>query len=221
MSILKVKVCIRMEKNKVDYSDEFLLINRDELVEMMEKSLSKRRFKHVLRVEKTALKLAELYDGDKERVSIAALAHDYAKERPDEEMRDLIISENLDLEMLQYGNNVWHGPIGSVLMKNELQLEDEEILEAIYYHTIGSPKMSKTAQLIYVADFIEPKRSFKGVAMARDLASKDLKETISFIASHTLSQLLKRKNKIYPKAIETYNAWAVSSKEEEHDTFVC
>lgn len=209
-----------MKKNKVDYSDDYLSISRDELIEVMENNLSKRRLKHVLRVEKTALKLADKYHADKEKVSIAALSHDYAKERPDDEMRDLIISENLDLELLQYGSNIWHGPIGAVLMKNEYHLEDEEILEAINYHTIGSPKMSLVAKIIYVADFIEPKRSFKGIEVARDLADKDLDEAIGFISSHTISHLLKRKNKIYPRAIETYNAWVAKDKEENDDTFV-
>ncbi|GAA0365466.1 bis(5'-nucleosyl)-tetraphosphatase (symmetrical) YqeK [Alkalibacterium iburiense] len=209
-----------MKKSKIEYSQNFLFISRDELIKVMENSLSKRRLKHVLRVEKTALKLAEKYDVDYEKVSIAALSHDYAKERPDEEMRDLIISENLDLEMLQYGNNIWHGPIGAVLMKNEYHLEDEDILEAINYHTIGSPKMSLVAKVIYVADFIEPKRSFKGIEIARELADKDLDEAIGYISSHTISHLIKRKNKIYPRAIETYNAWVATGKEENDDSFI-
>lgn len=209
-----------MKKTKIDYSNNYLSLSRDELIDVMKENLSKRRLKHVLRVEQTALQLADQHNADKEKVSIAALSHDYAKERPDDEMRDLIISENLDLELLQYGSNIWHGPIGAVLMKNEYHLEDEEILEAINYHTIGSPKMSLVAKIIYVADFIEPKRSFKGIEAARDLADKDLDKAIGFISSHTIEHLLKRKNKIYPRAIETYNAWVANGKEEKNDTFV-
>ncbi len=220
-----MKGYIRMKKkNKVNgtikYTGKYIQLSRDELMHTMDQSMSSRRFKHVQRVEKTALELAERYGVEKEKVSIAALAHDYAKERPDEEMRDLIISENLDLDMLQFGTNIWHGPIGAVLMRNEFGLEEEDIFEAIAYHTIGSPEMKEVAQIIYVADFIEPKRAFKGVDLARELADKDLRQTIAYISSHTLSHLLRRKNKIYPRAIETYNAWAVSHKEEHNDSFV-
>lgn len=209
-----------MKNDKLIYSQNYCELTREQLVDIMEKTLSKRRYKHVLRVEKTALELAEIYEADKEKVSIAAIAHDYAKEKPDEEMRDLIISENLDLDMLQYGSNIWHGPLGSILMKNEYNIDDEEILDAIKYHTIGSPKMSKVAQIIYVADFIEPKRSFKGVEEARELAMLDLHESVAYISRHTISSLIKRKSKIYPKAIETYNAWAVKNKEDQDDSFV-
>ncbi|MCC5895116.1 MAG: bis(5'-nucleosyl)-tetraphosphatase (symmetrical) YqeK [Alkalibacterium sp.] len=209
-----------MKKNKLSYSQNYCELTREQLVDIMESTLSKRRFKHVMRVEKTALALAERFEADKEKVSIAAIAHDYAKENPDEEMRDLIISENLDLDMLQYGSNIWHGPLGAVLMKNEYNLDDEDILEAIKYHTIGSPRMSLVAQVIYVADFIEPNRSFKGVDDARELAETDLTSAVAYISRHTITNLIKRKTKIYPKAIETYNAWAVKNKEDQDDPFV-
>lgn len=209
-----------MTNKTVKYSTQYTDLSRKELAKVMEKAVSKRRYKHVMRVEKTALELAEKYGVDKEKVSIAAIAHDYAKERSDEEMMDLIISENQDLEMLQFGSNVWHGPIGAVLLKNEYNISDDEILEAVKCHTIGAPKMSKVAQVIYIADFIEPKRSFRGVEKARRLAEKSLEETLAYIAKHTLKNLVKRNMKVYPKAIETYNAWAVTNKEENNDPFV-
>lgn len=197
-----------MKKNKLSYSKKYCSLSRTDLISVMEKSMSKRRFKHVLRVEETALELAERYGADKEKVSIAALSHDFAKERSDQEMRDTIIIESLDLDMLQYGSNIWHGPVGAVLMKNEFGLEDEEILEAISCHTIGSFRMNLIAQIVYVADFIEPNRKFKGVRKAREKAEEDLKEAIAYISRHTLSHLLKKNARIYPKAVETYNAWA-------------
>lgn len=200
-----------MKKTQMDYQDKLISLSREELIELMHDSMSRRRYRHVLRVETTALYLAEKYNVNREKVSIAALSHDYAKERPDEEMRDLIISENLELDMLQFGSNIWHGPVGAVLMKNEFHLEDEEILEAITCHTIGSPTMSEIAQIIYVADYIEPKRSHKGVDKARRLAEKDLSSTVSYITRQTLKHLVNRKNKIYPKAVETYNAWVVNN----------
>ncbi|MCC5889079.1 MAG: bis(5'-nucleosyl)-tetraphosphatase (symmetrical) YqeK [Alkalibacterium sp.] len=209
-----------MANRSVKYSNHYTDLSRKELAQVMEQTLSKRRYKHVMRVEKTALYLAEKYNVDKEKVSIAAIAHDYAKERSDEEMMDLIISENQDLEMLQFGSNIWHGPIGAVLLRNEFNIADDEILEAIKYHTIGAPKMSQVAQIIYIADFIEPNRSFKGVDKARKLSEVSLAETLAFISKHTLENLIKRNMKVYPKSIETYNAWAVSYKEENNDPFV-
>ncbi|GEK92068.1 bis(5'-nucleosyl)-tetraphosphatase (symmetrical) YqeK [Alkalibacterium kapii] len=200
-----------MSKIELNYQNKYIRLSRNELIAVIRDSMSRSRFKHVLRVEQTALKLADKYNVDLEKVSIAALTHDYAKERPDAEMRDLIISESLELEMLQFGSNIWHGPLGALLMKNEYDLLDEEILEAIKLHTIGGPMMGEVAQIIYIADYIEPKRSHSGVEKARELANKDLIKAISYITNQTLKYLVKKKKKIYPKAIETYNAWVADN----------
>jgi predicted HD superfamily hydrolase involved in NAD metabolism len=194
------------------YKGNYTPLSREEIIEKVSEALSARRLKHVLGVEEAAIQLAERYDADVEKVSIAALLHDYAKEQSDEEMRDVIISENMDLELLQYGNNIWHGPVGAILVKKLFGIEDEEILDAIRHHTVGSPTMGLIEQIIYVADFIEPGRSFPGVETARELAEHDLKETIAFSTIHTIEHLLEKNIQIYPKAIETYNAWAVAKK---------
>lgn len=197
------------EQTEIKYSGAYTLLSREELIEEVKRVLSDKRLKHVLGVEKSAIELAMQYGADVEKVSIAALTHDYAKEQTDEEMRDMIISENMDLDLLQYGNNIWHGPVGAILVRKQLGIENEEILDAVRDHTIGSPNMDLISQIIYVADFIEPGRSFSGVDKARLLSKRSLEEAIAFTTIHTLNYLIKKNVRIYPKAIETYNAWAV------------
>src|SRR5690625_4721640 len=109
-----------------DFLNKHNSFTYEELKERVAAQMSDKRFKHVLGVEETALLLAEKTDVSLEKVRLAALLHDYAKERADDESRDIIISENMDLEMLQYGNNIWHGPVGAVLVKKECRIEDEE-----------------------------------------------------------------------------------------------
>lgn len=207
-----MKDCIKMtQPSNVTYSSKYTSYSRKEIIDKVSEVLSARRLKHVLGVEEKALELAEQYGAYKEKVSLAALLHDYAKEQTDEEMRDMIISENMDLDLLQYGNNIWHGPVGSILVKKQFGIVDTHILDAIRHHTVGSPDMGLVEQIIYVADFIEPGRSFSGVETARELAKVDLKETIAFSTIHTIEHLLDKNVKIYPKAIETYNAWATDN----------
>jgi len=191
----------------VEYTEKYTPFTREELVEKMGTSMSKELFDHVLRVEETALALAEKYDADLEKVSLAALLHDMAKEMSSSEMRDIIISENLDLELLQFGSAIWHGPVAAVLARRRFEIEDEEILEAITTHTIGAPVMSIPAQIVYVADYIEPARAFDGVEKARVLAETALAEAVEYEVQKTMKHLVDRKKKIYPKAIDTYNAW--------------
>lgn len=197
-----------MTKNKkIEYSGKYTSYTREQLVKKVKKMMSKQRFKHVLRVEQTALELAEKYGADAERVSIAALLHDYTKEQSNSEMHDLIISENLDLELLQYGSSIWHGPVGAILAQREFEIEDEDILNAIHFHTIGAPEMSLIEQIIYVADYIEPNRDFKGVEEARKLADKSLEKAVKYKNTKTMKSLVRREARIYPKALDAYNAW--------------
>ncbi|WP_208558834.1 bis(5'-nucleosyl)-tetraphosphatase (symmetrical) YqeK [Marinilactibacillus kalidii] len=198
-----------MKAKNLVYSDAYIDLSRKELLESIRQVLSEKRYTHVLGVEQAALELAERYGVDSEQVSIAALLHDYAKEQSDEEMRDMIISENMDLELLQYGNSIWHGPVGAVMVRNQFSIHDQDILDAIRHHTVGSPNMGIVEQIIYLADYIEPNRTFKGVDKARSLAEKNIHEGIAYATLKTLKHLLNKNARIYPKAIETYNAWVV------------
>ena len=163
-----------MMEQPIEYTGKYTSLTREELIEEVRARMSKQRFKHVLRVEQSALELAEKYDVDREKSSIAALLHDVAKEEPDSEMRDLVISENLDLDLLQYGSQIWHAPVGAVQARRDFEIVDEEILNAIKYHTIGTPDMTDVEKVIFVADYIEPGRDFEGVKKARKLAEKSL-----------------------------------------------
>ena len=196
-----------MTKQLIEYTKNYTSFTREELIEEVRRRLSDKRFNHVLRVEEMALELAEMYTVDAERVSIAALLHDVAKEESSSEMLDLIISENLDLDLLQYGPQIWHAPVGAVQARREFAVEDEAILNAIKYHTIGAPDMGDVEKVIFIADYIERGRTFDGVKEARQLANESLDDAIRFKIKETILQLTKQEQKIYPKAIDSYNAW--------------
>lgn len=196
-----------MTKQLIEYTKNYTSFTREELIEEVRRRLSDKRFKHVLRVEEMALELAEMYAVDAERVSVAALLHDVAKEESSSEMLDLIISENLDLDLLQYGPQIWHAPVGAVQARREFAVEDEAILNAINYHTIGATDMGDVEKVIFIADYIERGRTFDGVKKARQLANESLDDAIRFKIKETILQLTKQEQKIYPKAIDSYNAW--------------
>ncbi|MCP0886725.1 bis(5'-nucleosyl)-tetraphosphatase (symmetrical) YqeK [Ligilactobacillus sp. WILCCON 0076] len=181
--------------------------NREELIRKIKNSLSDFRFKHVLGVEKTAIKLAQQNDYNCEKASIAGLVHDYAKERSAEEFKQVIINNNLDRDLLKWNNFVWHGVVGAEIVKTELGITNEDILNAIRNHTIGAAQMSMLDKIIYVADFIEPGRSFPGVEQARQIAKENLDKAVAFETKHTLEYLMKENKTIYPAAILTYNSY--------------
>lgn len=192
------------------YSNQYVSYTREELIKKVAIQMSDKRFQHVLRVEEKALELAHLYKVDLEKASIAALTHDYAKERSDDEMIDWIKSHDFDLELIEYGNAIWHGIVGASVVRKELGITDEEILKAIEYHTTGASQMSQLAKVIYVADYVEEGRTFPVVNEARQIAKKDLDEAVAFETKHTLLFLIQKNARIYPKTIETYNTWVVN-----------
>lgn len=194
-------------EDTVEYTNKYIQISRKQLIEKLKEVMSTERLKHVFAVEQIALSLAKQYGEDFEKVSIVALLHDVAKERPDEEMRDIVISENLDLDMLNFGSFIWHGPVGAVLAKREYGVYDEEILESIANHTIGSSEMTVLDQIIFVADYIEPSRTFSEAEEARRLVTKSLEKTVQYIVKKTFIYLVNEEKMIYPKSIDTYNAW--------------
>jgi len=89
----------------ISYSGKYVTDSREELLEKIQKQMSQKRFTHVLGVEEAALDLAQKYNGSLEKASIAALTHDYAKEREAKEFEQVIREEQFDLDLLDYGND--------------------------------------------------------------------------------------------------------------------
>lgn len=181
---------------------------RAELAALVEPHMSAKRFAHVLRVEEMALALAEQYQVDAQLASIAALTHDYAKERPDADFLAVIDELHLDPDLKAWGNNVWHGVVGAELVAKELHIHDERILTAIRQHTIGGAAMSPLSQILYMADYIESGRTFPGVEEVRALAFEDLAASVGWQTEHTLTYLINQKLPVYPGTLQTYNVWS-------------
>lgn len=192
---------------EIEYTQNLIPFSRLELIKLVKSALTKDRFEHVLRVEQTALKLADKYRVNLEKASIAALVHDYAKQRPDQDFINTIHEYHLNDELLNYGNAIWHGVVGWILIKNELHVNDIEILNAVKYHTVGNRYMTMLEQIIFMADYIEPGRDFPGVADAREITNESLTQGVKYQIKHTLSYLVDNNKPVYPKTLETYNSW--------------
>lgn len=196
-----------MSEKELTYSHHYIPLTRPELVERLHQALKTKRFNHVLRVEKTAIELARDNGVDIEKASIAGLCHDYAKQRPDEDFINEIHRKGLNPDLLNYGNAIWHGVVGAELIKDELVIWDEDILNAVRHHTTGAAVMTKLEQVVYMADYIEPARDFAGVDVARKITQADLGAGVAYQTKHTLEYLIENDKPVYPKTIETYNAW--------------
>ncbi|MFC6170651.1 bis(5'-nucleosyl)-tetraphosphatase (symmetrical) YqeK [Loigolactobacillus jiayinensis] len=196
-----------MKNTDIDYPQTLVPLSRADLLARLHAQLSDGRFAHVQRVEQTAIKLAQQYGGDVQRAGLAGLVHDYAKQRPDAEFKQLIRQQRFDPDLLTANNGIWHGVIGAYLVERELGIHDTQVLNAIRRHTIGAVEMTTLDKIIFVADFIEPGRDFPGVDQARAAAEASLDAGVRFEITNTLKFLIAKQVNIYPKTIDTYNAW--------------
>lgn len=164
------------------------------------------RFAHTMGVVDTAISLAKRYGADKEKVRFAALLHDVAKPIPTDEKLKICYANHLSITESEQANpSLLHAKLGAYIAKETYQIVDEDILNAICYHTTGRPNMTLLEKIIYIADYIEPNRSqAPNLKEIRELAYVDLDECLYRILEGTLAYLRTRNEVIDPMTEETY-----------------
>ncbi|MCZ0717724.1 bis(5'-nucleosyl)-tetraphosphatase (symmetrical) YqeK [Aerococcus kribbianus] len=190
-----------------DYSEDLMNCSRADFLVALKENISKKRFKHVLRVEEKALQLAERFNGDLEIVSLASLLHDFAKEMSEDVLLTYQDKDNFDPEWLNYGSAIWHGPLAAYIGRDRFNITNPDILGGVWGHTIGKQNMTLNQKILFVADYIEDGRDFPGVDEARALAEKDLDAAVNYKIKASLALQIERENLIYPETIIIYNDW--------------
>ena len=180
-------------------------MDRNKALEVVKEQLTEKRYVHTLGVVETSVELARKYDVDEKKAELAAVFHDYAKFRPKEEMKNIILQEQLEAELLNHHHELWHAPVGAILVHREAGIDDPKILQAIRYHTTGHPQMNNLDKVVFLADYIEPGRSFPGVEQVRELAKQSLNQAVLQALRNTIKFLIDKQQPIYPDTFETYN----------------
>ena len=183
----------------------FMGINIDKIKVNVKKYLDEKRYKHVERVAVAAAELAEIYIVPVEDAVAAAYLHDVAKFFEITKMIDLVKGKYLEIEnKMSQTTAILHGFAGAEFIRNNYDMfgiDNEEILDAVKYHTIGSENMSTLSKIIYLADAIEAGRTWDGVEKARELAKKDLDKALIYEIKTKLEYLLSIENIIHPNII--------------------
>lgn len=180
-------------------------MNREEMLEAVKKQITEHRYQHTLGVVETSIQLAERYGANPKKAEIASIFHDYAKFRDPDEMAEIIRdTPTIADDLLEYHRELWHAPVGAYLVQQEAGITDEEILDAIRYHTTGRVGMSVLEKVVCLADYVEPGRHFPGVDEVRQLAQKDLNKALAQSLLNTIKFLEKKGQKVYPLTKEAY-----------------
>lgn len=151
----------------------------------LEKNLSEKRRKHIYAVRDTALELSALFGTDLKKAEIAALFHDMFREISLQKMNEYVKEFKLDSKYLN-NKNLAHGKVAAVIMIRDYGIMDNDILNAVSYHTTGRSNMSQLEKIIYLADAIEPNREYPGVDELRKAAFVNLDEACILSLSRTI-----------------------------------
>ena len=118
-----------------------------------------KRFEHTKRVIDQSIELAHRFDISEEKAELAALMHDYCKD-PDGGIE----------------NDVNHGGMAAEAVRSEFGIKDEDVLNAIRYHTTGRAGMSTLEKVIFLADTLEPGRTYNSITRLRESCLDDLEQ---------------------------------------------
>lgn len=158
------------------------------------KEIGEKRYNHSINVMETAIRLGEVHDVDLAKVKIAGLLHDSGKLIEETNLLKRAYDSDIILDTyMQYNHELIHGPLGAKIAQKQYNIEDKEILDAIYYHTIGRENMTILDKIIYIADYIEPGRKFKGIEEVRQLAFLDLDKSLLLAMDNTINYLILEK----------------------------
>lgn len=168
--------------------------------------ISEFRYEHSMRVAEEARELAKHYNINEEKAYLAGIVHDIAKEFSNEENIKWVKKYNMPKELLELEyKNIIHSDIGAVVVKELYGLEDE-VCNAIKYHTIGDISMSLFDKIIFIADKIGRKNINLEIEKIKKLAYQNIDEALKFYLINRKEKLESKGENFHPKALELLNS---------------
>ena len=169
--------------------------------------LKEKRWQHTLGVRHQAVALAQRHGVSVQRAALAALLHDCAKCLPFERMKELALSGGVTDENILSSPEMLHGPAGAVLAREKFDVTDEEILNAVRYHTMGRAGMGALEMCVFVADATEPgRKDYPGLKRLRKLSFESLPQAVYLSLLETKAYVLSQGKAFNPLSEETI-AW--------------
>ncbi len=178
---------------KIENADKALALEKTE------------RQAHSIRVANLAAARALKLKMSERQVIAAALFHDCGKNlTPDSPYLEGFVEPK---EWGDIPKTVWHQFAGAYVAEKCFGVWDEDILNAVRYHTSARPNMSELEKLIFLADMLEEERHYEGVDILRELFWREdgLDACLERALYETLLFLQTKQADIYPLTKNAYN----------------
>ena len=164
--------------------------------------------RHIFRVVEVAEHLATHHGADQDKIRLGALAHDLARAMKGEDLlkkaRELKIPIHPVEEQVPI---LLHGPVAAEMLRQQDGLDDDEIHEAVYWHSIAHVGMEEPAKVVYLADKLDPQKiaRYPFIPELRELAMKNLDDAVLDFLNRELTVLMQQGSLVHPKSVEARN----------------
>ena len=173
-------------------------------------TLDEKRYEHTLGVMYTSAALCMQHNIPIEKGMMAGLLHDCAKAYKVNEQYELCDKYKIKLNEIELINGALvHAKLGAFLAQTHYKIIDEDILNAIRYHTTGKPGMTLLEKILYIADYIEPHRELPHVTEMRKLAFEDLDKALSCLLKLSIEHLRESGKTIDDMTVQTYEYYKI------------
>lgn len=191
------------------------MLNEQEIIDYLKKNLKEARFTHSIGVMNMAVKLAKLYNVDVVNAKFAGLLHDVAKNMTNFELISYSKENNISLDELKISSpGMLHAEVGADIAKKRFGANNE-IVQAIKYHTLGSENMTDLDKIIYIADLIEEGRELEGLEPIREVAYKDLDEALVLSLKYCIDNVKQRGKDTHPQSKRALEAAEKRTKDNK------
>lgn len=182
-------------------------MNDAQYIEILKEKLTEHRFVHSLNVADSAKELARLYGCDEDIAYTTGLIHDACKDIPTGLQLSYMLENGMELTEIEISTaKLYHAMCGSLYIQKEFGIDNQDMINAVRYHTTGRKNMSLLEKIVFIADFISAERSYDGVEIMREKASRSLDEAIVEGLGFTIKDLIDRGGRfIHPDTIDAYN----------------
>ena len=177
-----------------------------DIIADLEKKLKRDRFVHTRGVAEVSVRLAKLYGVDEQEAELAAWLHDCARVYPTGAFIEECVRRDIPVaEIDRQSPILLHAPLGVYLAKHVYGVENNAVLDAIAYHTVGREQMTTLERIVYLADMIEPSRDYDGVELLRELAEEDLARAMVAAFDQSIAHVIHGRGLLHPNTILARN----------------
>ncbi len=163
-------------------------------------NMKQKRIDHSFSAALCGVSLAKCACVDTGKATTALLLHDIGKYTTKEQAEEMGIKFDGRIDGMPLP--IRHAEIGAEILRQLLGVTDNEIIEAVRWHTTGRPGMTQIEKVAYLADYIEPLRDFPTVDVIRKACEKSIDEGLLAALENSVKHVAE--DEIYPVTLQAY-----------------